>query len=241
MTLTKPNTRFSVPVALFAALLALLTIFCLPAWADDEDTPDLNSLAGSETGENGLTVSWTVEKDVPGKTKGEYGEDNAWLIVKPVLSGKDLDTLYLESDYETFLYGPPFPLVAISDFNVDGHDDLQLYESMGNRGAFGPIFLYNPQTGKFEQNETFSALTIDGVDADTKILTNWIHSSACEQVRQEQLVKGFDQLELILEEGAECPDDLLEKDQYRYFKRVYKDGKVISEETKILSTDESWD
>lgn len=241
MTMFDDKSMFTAPVALFAALFALLAFFCLPALAaDGGDAPTISSLAGSAKGENGLAVSWTLEKHVPGKDSSE-DKDDYWLVVKPVLNGKELETLYLES-YYGMLVGGPFVLVEVMDYNIDGHDDLRLTQGIADHGAYGPVYLYNPQTGKFEENETFSDLWVEKIDKSRRVLINRRFESACSQMRQEMLVKGFDQLELLLEEGSECPsDELAAKDEYRYFKRVYKDGKVVSEDTKIFKTDESWD
>lgn len=223
---------------------ATVFVFCLfvicfgTAQADDVSYDEIFlPLAGKAEGKNGLKVNWKVQQDIPGKVKND-GDDAAWLIVQSSLEGKALPALYQESDYLSMTSDLSFPLVDIADYNFDGHDDLKLIEGMSARGAYGAIFLYHPDKGRFEASENFSVLSLETVDKERKRLISLAHSSACENSEQEFIVKGFDQLELVFEQGTECPEDLLEKDQYRSFERRYENGKLVSEKTKIHQIDE---
>lgn len=213
---------FKAPLV-FLLALALLPCFSAPARAADADYA---AFKGEAEGGNGLKISWRVVADLPGKEKDDA--DNAWLVVQPSLNGKELPAVSKESDYTSL---PDLPLVYIEDFNFDGRDDLFLVEGQGTHGAYGEVQLFNPGAGRFEPSENLIAFYT--VDKKRKRLLEAYHDSACENGEREYIVKGFDELELVFEQGAECPEDLLEKNQYRAFKRAYKDGELVSEEEEI--------
>lgn len=218
-----------------AAVLVVGGLFCFPGGAAAADV-DYDKLfapfAGSASGKNGLVVNWAVKNDVAGKTK-EESEENAWLVVTPSRGGKTLPALYQEGDYLALGAPAELPLVTLEDYNFDGHDDLQLVEGMSARGAYGPVYLFNPADGNFVKSEPLSELQMLGVDKKNKLLTAHYHENACVSASRKYLVKGFDTLELVFEAGTECPDELLEKNQYRSFERSYKDGKLVLEKTDL--------
>lgn len=242
MPLFRKKSGLSVPIAFLAvflaAFLALPALFCHPSLAGNAPGAARNALVGSVIGKNGLAVSWDTEKDIPGKTKVK-NQDFCWLVVKPVLDGKELDRLYMELSCEDFA-GSELPVVEVEDYNLDGHDDIRLLEGTGYNGPFGPTYLYNPRTGQLEQNKTYSGFWVQKIDKDSKILHVWTFESVCAESRQELRVKGFDQLELLFEEGSQCPDETMNYEGSIYFRRVYKDGKIVSEETKKLAEGEYW-
>ena len=242
----KPSVIRSLPGSLAAPFTAALVagmLLCFPAQApadeinyDEEFAP----LAGEASGSGGLAASWTVKHEIPGKTK-DGGEDSAWLAVTPSINGKELAPVYLEGDFlplTGLVESAGIALVQLEDMNFDGHDDMRLIEGMSARGAYGPVYLFSPERAAFEKNEAFSELFMPEVDKDSKRVTAVYHASACENSSREYIVKGFDTLELVFEEGTECPEDLLEKNQYRSFERTYKDGKLVSEKTMLHAADE---
>lgn len=226
MTVSKHFFRFF----LFTCSFALGLAFCLPlsVHADDFDYSDFK---GEVQGENGLEVRWRVEAELPGKTKSG-GEENAWLVVQPSLGGKELNALTMESEYITL---PEFQLVYIEDLNFDNHDDLFLAEGMSTQGAYGAVWLFNPESGQFVPSESFTSMY--SVDKKRKRLVDVYRDSACEGGIREYEVRGFDKLELVYEEGRECPEELMDKNQYRAFKRTYINGKLASKEEKILTSE----
>ncbi len=215
----------------FSALLALGLFFGSPvqALAKDVELP-----VGKAAGEHGLTVTWEGKMEVPGKTR-EDDYPAFWIVVKPAVNGQALDEIVLDgsdnapSDYE---------MAQIADYNFDGYDDMWVCEDWGLRGPVGSTYLFNPGTGKLELNESFSEFNIFDVDKDKKTLTTLIHGSAIDNAEQVYIVKGFDELELVSEEGTEGREDLMEKNQYVEFKRTYKDGKLVTNEEKIVDMEE---
>ena len=230
--------------ASLVALLAAGMILRFPGQAPADDVgydEMLAPLAGKADGGHGLSVSWEVKFEVPGQIKRD-GEENAWLVVTSSLDGKNLPGLYLEGDYvalSALSDTDSFSLVALEDYNFDGHDDMRLAVGASARGTYGPIYLFNPEAGRFEKSESFSELQSPYADPNRKRVDSLVHESFCHVVMQEFVVKGFDTLELVLEEGMECPDELLEKEQYRSFRRIYENGNLISDESDLHPLDEA--
>lgn len=246
MNVSLPGRCRSLLCASFAVFLVAGTLVWFPgrAVADDLNYAELfRPLAGKATGNNELTVAWTVKRDLPGKEK-KGGEDAAWLVVTSSLGGKNLPPLYLEGDYAALagMAGSEIlPLVSLKDYNFDGHDDLHLAEGMSARGVYGPIHLFNPKSGGFEKSDAFSELQMVDVIPKRKRVTALYHENSCTNASREYIVRGFDTLELVFEEGTECPEDLLANDQYRSFRREYKNGTLVSEKTELHALDEDGD
>lgn len=240
-----PRAFFRVLLAApLAALLVAGAVVCVPgqAAADDIDYDEMfTPLAGKASGNNGLTVSWTVKHEVPGREKAG-GEDTAWLMVTPALDGKKLPFLHLEGDYAAVIGMADMAtlsLVTLQDYNFDGHDDMSLVEGVATRGLYMITYLFNPESGGFEKSEPFSTLQMIEVDKKRKRLITQYHEGAFANSVREYVVKGFDTLELVFEEGTESPVELLDNMQYRSFRREYRDGKLVSEKTELHTLEEA--
>lgn len=212
--------------SLCAVFVLVLFLYApLPVYAG---TDAAASNSGLVKGNNGLSAAWSIQKELPGKPKPVY-EEGEWLAVEASLGGKLVQTVELNGVYQGLDGKSP---LAVDDYNFDGHDDLYLYDGVNTRANYGTIFLFNPKTEKFEASEKLNALSVVSADKERKrLLCEWANS-AFDSRSQEFVIKGFDEPQLVYEEGSETREDEQGKTQHIQFKRTYKDGKIISQEEK---------
>lgn len=228
--LVRPLCLSMMAVALVSAL-GSAALFPASARAAQAGSTALPS--GEAKGENGLTAQWKILRDMAGKEKTR--DDGVWLVVTPALKGKELPSLSLEvGDNLVDMWPDAVVFVTIGDYNFDGHDDLRLTEDAGMTSTSGPVYLFNSKDSGFVESEAFKKLSEPEIDAKRKRITSHERGSACDHTIAEYAVTGFDQLELVAEEGLMCPPQLqLAGDYAIEFKRRYKNGELVSQEGSI--------
>ncbi|MDR1349751.1 MAG: lysozyme inhibitor LprI family protein [Zoogloeaceae bacterium] len=92
-------------------------------------------------------------------------------------------------------------IIQMADWNFDGNKDLYIY--VGNYGSHGgavyDIFLFNPESSRFDYSSELSDMTLDGLSADPKrkVLHTYGNAGCCQHT--ETIWKLLDNIPLAIE------------------------------------------
>ena len=72
--------------------------------------------------------------------------------------------------------------ISLIDMNFDGFPDLQILESLGSVNAYYACYLWNPESGLFEENEPLGEIANPTFHEDTKEISAFFHVNAMDNM-----------------------------------------------------------